>query len=723
LRRTIPHLQFVLCLVLAIAGCSSGSSAGSKVGPTPAPALAATTTSLSASAITAQQGIPVTLAAVAAPALPGAAIPTGTIAFSDGAAALGSAPVDLTGRAILTTAKLSPGPHTVTAAYSGDTADAPSASPSVALSVTAPASPTFTNPLTLNVAGVGAAVSCADPAILKTTSTSTTAGSSNTWYLYCTSDALSATDLARHYINIFETTDLIHYKYDGDAFTGLPVWAPNGQLWAPAIKVINGQYLLFYASPSSNLAGSGAAIGVGVSSSPKGPFVDHGVPVVEPQPTSPSVCCNGRFRSTIDPDEIQDASGQRYLLFGSFDGGIFVRKLSADGLTTDPGSEVRIAADNRYEGGNWWFHGGFFYLFASSTNCCNGPLSGYNVFVGRASTPLGPFLDQQGNSLNGVNPGGNIALAQNGNSFVGPGGNVLFTDEAGQDYILYHAIPLAQPFYTGRALYTARPALLDAIDWIDGWPVTRGGYGPSDSASPQPAPAAQPGSGNAYTAPAPNPIDAPQTLIPALSDEFNTTTLSPQWSFLHGAQRYTLNGSAYTIPTVAADSLGVLANLPLLTEPAPATDYIVETRLSVDLPVSGSGNNYAQAGLLLYGSDTNLMRLDLYSNSDTRQIEFYKQTAPAASGYPSAGATNLGPPALSTTPALPTTVDAWLRIAKRTVDGKETYTAYSSQDGRTWTRGGTWINSLGSSARICLYAGNRPGFTASFDYVHVSALQ
>jgi len=39
----------------------------------------------------------------------------------------------------------------------------------------------------------------------------------------------------------------------------------------------------------------------------------------------------------------------------------------------DAATEAQNAMDNRYEGGNWWYENGYYYLFASSTNCCNGP--------------------------------------------------------------------------------------------------------------------------------------------------------------------------------------------------------------------------------------------------------------------------------------------------------------------------------------------------------------
>ena len=123
--------------------------------------------------------------------------------------------------------------------------------------------------------------------------------------------------------------------------------------------------------------------------------------------------------------------------------------------------------------------------------------------------------------------------------------------------------------------------------------------------------------------------------------------------------------------------------------------------------------------MLLYADDADYLRMDLFSDSDTRQIEFVKAQTPAASGYLTWGSTDLGAPAIISGSGFV----AWMRIVKRTVDGAETYTAYSSADGNTWLRGGTWTHTLGASAKICLFAGNRAGFTASFDYVRVSTLK
>ncbi|WP_348262387.1 family 43 glycosylhydrolase [Telmatobacter sp. DSM 110680] len=688
------------------------SSTSSNVAVTVSQPLEASVVTLLTSTPSTLQGLPVELKAqVTNSSSSSGATPTGNVTFSSGSTALGTASIDSTGLANFTSTKMPAGVDSITASYSGDTAYSGSASQPVTVIINLPSGATYTNPLKLNASASIPAVSCADPAIYKLQS-----GGVDTWYLYCTSDALYAGDPNPHFINVFHSSDLVDWTYDGDAFAGLPSWANvNGaSLWAPSIKYFNGQYYLYFAASATALAGNGSAIGVGVSSSPTGPFVDSGAPVVEPEPATN--CCSGSYRSTIDPDEIQDATGQRYILFGSFVGGLYVRKLSANGLTSDKTSEQPVAVDNRYEGGNWWIHGGYYYLFASSTNCCNGPLSGYGVFVGRATSPMGPYLDAAGIPMTAINPGGTPALRMNGNSVIGPGGNVVFTDEAGQDYMLYHGILAATPYYAGSVGYTARSGFIDAIDWVNGWPVVRGGFGASDKNSPQPLPAAQPAAANSYTSVLAT-EDSPGTAIASLSDDFSSSALSPQWSFLHATPSYALTNNSYQVNSVAYDPIGSMSNVPLLSEPAPVGDYMAETKVDINLPTSGVGPDFAQAGLLIYADDNNFVRADLYNNNDTRQVEFIKAETAQAAGYSTWGATNLGPASISTQ------VTVWLRIVKRNVDGEEHYTAFSSKDGVTWTRGGTWVHQLGSSEKICLYAGNRSGYVGTFHYVHVSTLQ
>ena len=55
------------------------------------------------------------------------------------------------------------------------------------------------------------------------------------------------------------------------------------------------------------------------------------------------------------------------------------------------------------------------------------------------------------------------------------------------------------------------------------------------------------------------------------------------------------------------------------------------------------------------------------------------------------------------------------------------FTAYTSRDGQTWVKGGTWTHALGSDTQIALaaYGLQDPAvrLTAEFDYVRVSTVK
>jgi arabinan endo-1,5-alpha-L-arabinosidase len=550
-----------------------------------------------------------------------------------------------------------------------------------------------------SISSGGRVESCADPSILRSQA-------DGVWYVYCTGDPLNDQDKdgAGNWrfrgMPILKSSDLSTWTYAADVFSAKPYWvAANGGLWAPAIKYFNGQYYLYYAASATNLAGGGSAIGVAISPSPTGPWSDSGEAVVEPG-----------TRATIDPEVIED-NGQKYIYYGSFDGGIHVRALSPDGLHSDPASDKQIALAGRYEAANVVKHGSYYYLFVSASNCCNGPLSGYSVFVGRSASPLGPFVDKDGVSFLSSRIGGTQAFAMNGSRWVGPGHNAVFTDMGGQDWTVYHAIDRNQPYFAGATGFTKRPLMMDPIDWVEEWPLLRGGAGPSDSVSPKPA--AKAGEKSTYTYKAFQ-DGKPGTVIAALSDEFSANILGSNWSWIRepAASSYRLKEGSLEIDTQSAELYADTNNASVLIESAPTGDYVVETKMQLNVPAEGCCQDYAQAGLVLYGDDNNYIKLVVVSIGATRQIEFAKELSPVPAGYPVYGSAVVAAPGDWT----------WLRIAKRTINSVEMYTAYSSRDGLNWARGSTWTHTLGQNSHIGLVAMNASGFTAQFDYVHVMNL-
>ena len=155
---------------------------------------------------------------------------------------------------------------------------------------------------------------------------------------------------------------------------------------------------------------------------------------------------------------------------------------------------------DRYEGSYVVYRDGWYYLMGSSMNCCAGPTTGYSVFAGRSRSPRGPFVDADGAALTDSRVGGTTVITQNGNKWIGPGHHAFITDAAGQDHIVYHAIDRGTPWLTDPFGINRRPMLIDRIDWIDGWPRTRAGLGPSEG--PVPAPTTGSGLGIDSTDPA-----------------------------------------------------------------------------------------------------------------------------------------------------------------------------------------------------------------------------
>lgn len=267
------------------------------------------------------------------------------------------------------------------------------------------------------------------------------------FYLYATEDI-------RH-LPIHKSKNLVDWELVGTAFTRdtRPVFEPKGGLWAPDINKIGDKYVLYY---SMSVWGGewSCGIGVAVADRPEGPFTDRGK----------------LFRSneigvqnSIDPYYMEE-KGRKYLFWGSFRG-IYGIELSADGLSVKPGAVKVQVAGTAYEGTYIHKRKGYYYLFASTGTCCEGLKSTYQTVVGRSKHLLGPYLNKQGESM--MNNRHEPLIGKN-DSFVGNGHNSeIVTDEAGNDWMLYHGVSVANP--QGRVL------LLDKVEWKSGWPSVKGG--------------------------------------------------------------------------------------------------------------------------------------------------------------------------------------------------------------------------------------------------------
>ncbi|MFC7624347.1 family 43 glycosylhydrolase [Microlunatus sp. GCM10028923] len=337
--------------------------------------------------------------------------------------------------------------------------------------------PTFANPV-----GGETIPNFADPTMIR--------GRDGYWYAYATGDPLFPGDHYRK-LMIARSADLVQWEYVDDVFTeqteprydGLGDGA-NRLYWAPDIEYVDGRYLLYY----SYVVNAGddrhwRAIGVATAAAPEGPWTDSGAYVTGPETWEP-VPGTEAWRNVIDPEVVATPDGTRYLYYGSVDGGVRVVPLSADGLTA-VGEPVQVTLENRYEAAHLVHRDGYYYLFLSAIGgCCAGPASGYPVQVGRARTPLGPFLDRDGHSVLGRHAGGTPVQVPTGNRWVSVGHNTLATDLAGQPRLVTHAIDRHNPYLQGTL--SRRQLVISRLDWVDGWPTTNGGRGLLDG--PQPAP-------------------------------------------------------------------------------------------------------------------------------------------------------------------------------------------------------------------------------------------
>jgi arabinan endo-1,5-alpha-L-arabinosidase len=265
---------------------------------------------------------------------------------------------------------------------------------------------------------------------------------------------------------IIRSKDLIHWEEKGSVFTGeqIPSWATSNYMWAPHITYHQGKYYVYYSTKVNDgdvLKGMG--IGVAVADNPMGPYKDKGAPLVW-----------GTGFEKIDPYVFQDDNGKRYIYWGSDKQPIYVQQLSDDGMSVvgeetvvmSPGVQSRGGYDYLVEGPWVINRNGYYYLFYSGDYCCqdNGHNPHYAVMVARSKSPTGPFEAYPSNPI----------LEKN-NSFLAPGHNATIQDDAGQDWMLYHAYDLKETSSSGRVL------MIDRIKWKDGWPVINDGNGPTST--------------------------------------------------------------------------------------------------------------------------------------------------------------------------------------------------------------------------------------------------
>ena len=268
----------------------------------------------------------------------------------------------------------------------------------------------------------------ADPEVLYSNKT-------KKYYIYSTTDGTPG--WGGHDFSVFSSVNLIDWTDEGkmlDVKGDQVKWA-NGNAWAPAIEEVkqkDGTYKYYFYFSANNPVSKRKEIGVAVSDSPTGPFVDSGAPII----TDADRPAEARGGQAIDVDVFRDPkSGKYYLYWGN--GFMAGAELNTDmmsikketvRLLTPKGGSLRTWA---YREGGYVFYRKGTYYFMWSVDDTGSP--NYHVCYGTSKSPLGPInIDEQSYMVISQKPEDKIyGTAHN---------SVLQLPGKDQWYIIYHRI-------------------------------------------------------------------------------------------------------------------------------------------------------------------------------------------------------------------------------------------------------------------------------------------
>ena len=164
--------------------------------------------------------------------------------------------------------------------------------------------------------------------------------------------------------------------------------------------------------------------------------------------------------NAIDAGLLLGPDGRLWCSYGTYFGHIRVVELDpVTGFRKEGNEAVDIARN--CEASIMIYRDGWYYLLGTHGTCCDGVNSTYNIVVGRAKTPTGPFIDNVGRSM--IQGGGKSVITTEGR-LVGPGHFGRYIEEEGVEKMSFHWE--ADMDQGGRSVLGIR-----SIVWKNGWPV------------------------------------------------------------------------------------------------------------------------------------------------------------------------------------------------------------------------------------------------------------
>lgn len=233
-------------------------------------------------------------------------------------------------------------------------------------------------------------------------------------------------------------------------------------LWAPDMVKVGREYRLYYCL--SRFGSSQSYIGFLVGRSPSGSFAKGGEVIRSRDPVE-----KRGWPNALDPSVLTAANRRQWMVYGSFFGGIYVLRLNSDGEASSKysvGERIAHRRGSALEGPCVIYNPVLkqYFLFVSYDKLD----STYNVRVGRADRPDGPYRDFNNNDMadreDNLPKILNSYAFENHSGWHGPGHNSVLRD-GGNYFMLHHA----RVEINGRK--HVRTHVRKMVFTDEGWPV------------------------------------------------------------------------------------------------------------------------------------------------------------------------------------------------------------------------------------------------------------